>query len=152
MIKPLSLSFSIVLMLFLCIPSFAQEQEVIITDMNRSSEIGINSEYLFITFTRDIIELTNDELYEKYREEYQQFIDSQGRTIISEPYYLSSNTISVPVSNIRSIGFNNGTFEVEYFSNPPLRMEELIGKDGVPLLNKFYIEDLEKIRNFYLKL
>lgn len=131
---------------------FAQEQEVVIQDMSRSSEMGINSKYLFITFTNDVIDLTNQELNEKYREEYQQFIDSQGRTIISEPYYLSSNTISIPLSNIRSMGFNNGSFEIKYYSNPPLPMEELVGKDGVPLVKNFYIEDLESVRNFFMNL
>ncbi|MFN1833831.1 hypothetical protein AB2B38_001110 [Balneola sp. MJW-20] len=118
---------------------------VLIKSMINDVELGINSESVYLNLNLASVNQTNEELQEQYEREYQQFIDSKGRMIISEPVFLRSTTISVPLEDIRAISIQNGKIQFEYYSSPALKFEDVKDQDGRFILDNFVEEDLLKL-------
>ena len=130
--------------------SFAQSDGIEITEVSNSAELGINESFVYLNVTRNIVIATNRELQERYQREYQEFVDSQGKLIISEPVLLRSTRITVPMDNIEAINIRDGNISFDYLNTPAVKFEEILTENGQPILNSFQPEELEKFRAYLI--
>jgi hypothetical protein len=94
----------------------------------------------------------NQEIVHRHSIEASQFIDSEGHFLLGDVVLLSSRKLEYSFDDIESISFENGELIFTYNDTQSFVFSDILGTDGNPALQNFYLEDLEKFFIAYKKL
>ncbi|WP_169331255.1 hypothetical protein [Balneola vulgaris] len=118
-----------------------------IHDRYHQVKLCLTSTSVYMQFDTSVRDLINQELEHKHQKDAQHFIDSEGQFLLGNITYLESDKIEYQTDEIRDVVFENGKLKFTYDSDKEFKFEDIIGTDGKPALENFYLEDLEL---FYL--
>lgn len=151
----LKYSFLFIFILFLSINLFADEIDPVddkptvfkIEDKYNEVRLGLTKTSIYMQINSSVKDYINQEIVQRHSIEASRFIDSQGHFLLGDVVLLSSDKVEYSFDDIEDVIFENGQLTFTYSSTKSFVFSDILGTDGNPALENFYVEDLEK---FYL--
>jgi hypothetical protein len=123
-----------------------------IEDKYSEVKLCLTKTSVYMKMKSTVKDYMNQELVQRHSLEASQFIDSQGHFLLGEVILLSSQKLEYSFDDIESISFENGELIFTYNDTQSFVFSDILGTDGNPALQNFYVEDLEKFFLNYKKL
>lgn len=118
-----------------------------IEDKYNEVKLCLTKTSVYMVMKGSVKDYMNQEIVHRHSIEASQFIDSQGHFLLGDVILLSSKKLEYSFDDIDNISFENGELTFSYDKVQSFVFSDILGTDGNPALQNFYIEDLEK---FYL--
>ncbi|MBO6621328.1 MAG: hypothetical protein JJ892_02125 [Balneola sp.] len=118
-----------------------------IKDKYNEVKLCLTKTSVYMVMNSSVKEYMNQEIVHRHSIEASQFIDSQGHFLLGDVILLSSEKLEYSFDDINGIIFENGELLFNYNQVQSFVFSDILGTDGNPALQNFYVEDLEK---FYL--
>jgi hypothetical protein len=123
-----------------------------IEDKYNEVKLCLTKTSVYMVMTGSVKDYMNQEIAQRHSIEASQFIDSQGHFLLGDAVLLSSEKLEYSFSDIESVSFENGELLFSYKNRQSFVFSDILGTDGNPALQNFYVEDLEKFYMNYKKI
>lgn len=118
-----------------------------IKDKYNEVKLCLTKTSVYMVLNSSVKDYMNQEIVHRHSIEASQFIDSQGHFLLGDVILLSSEKLEYSFDDISGISFENGELLFSYNKVQSFVFSDILGTDGNPALQNFFVEDLEK---FYL--
>ncbi|HAH50758.1 MAG TPA: hypothetical protein DCL80_05605 [Balneola sp.] len=123
-----------------------------IEDKYKEVKLCLTKTSVYMKINSTVKDYMNQEIVHRHSIEASQFIDSEGHFLLGDVVLLSSRKLEYSFDDIESISFENGELIFTYNDTQSFVFSDILGTDGNPALQNFYLEDLEKFFIAYKKL
>jgi len=123
-----------------------------IEDKYSEVKLGLTKSSVYMLIKSSVKDYINQELVQRHSIEASRFIDSQGHFLLGEIVLLNSDKVEYSFSDIEEVSFEDGKLTFTYSNTKSFVFSDILGTDGNPALNNFYVEDLEKFYQNFKKL
>ncbi len=118
-----------------------------IEDKYNEIKLCLTKTSVYMQMKTSVKDYINNEIVSRHSLEANQFIDSQGHFLLGEIILLDSEKVEYSFEDIELVTLDNGKLSFKYHAPQSFIFEDILGTDGNPALENFYLEDLE---NFYM--
>ena len=123
-----------------------------IEDKYQEVKLCLTKTSVYMKINSTVKDYMNQEIVHRHSIEASQFIDSEGHFLLGDVVLLSSRKLEYSFDDIESISFENGELIFTYNDTQSFVFSDILGTDGNPALQNFYLEDLGKFFIAYKKL
>tara|TARA_R110002124_G_scaffold252177_4_gene417450 strand:+ start:18033 stop:18521 length:489 start_codon:yes stop_codon:yes gene_type:complete len=123
-----------------------------IEDKYHEVKLSLTKSSVYMQVKSSVKDYINQEIVQRHNIEASQFIDSQGHFLLGDIVLLNSDKIEYSFDDIDDVTFEDGVLTFSYNNVKSFTFSDILGTDGNPALDNFYVEDLEKFYLNYKKL
>jgi len=123
-----------------------------IEDKYNEVKLALTKSSIYMLIKSSVKDYINEDIVQRHNLETRQFIDSQGHFLLEDMVLLSSEKIKYSFDDIEEVTFEDGVITFTYNKIKSFTFSDIVSTDGNPVLNNFYVEDLEKFYLNYKKL